>query len=184
MTVIKPVQYIGQLDESNIQNNHVLSDAKSVQTGIYHIVNGSTDKTCHLEIGGNPNSNTSTNPIHVGPLSTEYVKGLSPKRANIIAATAADPCVLTLNGGGTPSHSFAVGDYITITGASVSAYNVSHKQVTAVSNGTITIDADLSSAAAFTGSANAANSIKISARGSGGNDNLIAYISEVALIGS
>ena len=184
MTVIKPVQYVGQLDDSNIQNNHVLSDAKSVQTGVYHIVNGSTDKTCHLEIGGNPNSNTSTNPIHVGPLSTEYVKGVTPKRANIVDATAANPTVLTVGGGGTPAHSFVVGDYITITGAGVSAYNVSHKQVTAVTNGTITVDADLSSAAAFTGSASAANSIKISARGSGGNSNLSIYISEVAIIGS
>ena len=184
MTVIKPVQYVGQLDEANIQNNHVLSDAKTVKTGVYHVVNGSTDKTCHLEIGGAPNAHTSTNPIHIAPLGTEYIMGPKPKNTKIVGATAADPCVLTLDDPHNQTN-IVVGDYVTITGSSVSGYNFSHKEVTAVNivTGAITIDADASSLAAFTGTAHASASIKISARGSGGNDNIIAYISEVALVG-
>jgi len=184
MAAIKPVQYIGQLDDGDIANNHVLSDAKTVKTGYYHCVNGLTDKSCHIEISGAPNAHTSTNPIHVGPSGTIVIRGAKPKHAKISGATAADPCVLTLDDPHNQTN-ISVGDYVTITGAAVSGYNFSHKEVTAVNpvTGAITIDADASSLAAFTGTAQVSNSIKVSARGSDNNSNLTLFVSEVSIVG-
>lgn len=86
--------------------------------------------------------------------STELYVG-HPKKARLSAATDAAAMVVTVNGGGTPAHNFAVGDFVaTINGgdtnfaaAFVSAASAG-KKVTAISNTTITTDIDSSAASA------------------------------------
>jgi len=86
--------------------------------------------------------------------STELYVG-HPKKARLSAATDAATMVVTVNGGGTPAHNFAVGDFVaTINGgdtnfaaAFVSAASAG-KKVTAISNTTITTDIDSSAASA------------------------------------
>lgn len=90
----------------------------------------------------------------IGAGSTELYVG-HPKKARLSAATDAAAMVVTVNGGGTPAHNFAVGDFVaTINGgdtnfaaAFVSAASAG-KKVTAISNTTITTDIDSSAASA------------------------------------
>ncbi len=86
--------------------------------------------------------------------STELYVG-HPKKARLSAATDAATMVVTVNGGGTPAHNFAVGDFVTtinggdtnFAAAFVSAASAG-KKVTAISNTTITTDIDSSAASA------------------------------------
>ena len=137
----------------------------------------------HFSWGGAPNAGSDAFHINVRAGSEVFVKLAKPKRTTIKAATAASPCVLTVGEDGrTPAHDFSVGDYITITGAAVAAYNVSHAEITAVTNNTITISSDQSSSAAFTGTATGSLSIKIQAKGDSTNG-LTLYIDEVQVSG-
>jgi len=178
MNVVTPVQHVGELTHNS--DTAQTTSAITVKTGIFRIINTDSHSD-HFAWGGAPDV-TTDQVVHVGAGSTELFKLSKPKRASITGATAANPCVLTVGNGGTPAHSFVVGDYVTITGAAVAAYNVSHAEVTAVTNSTITISSDQSSSAAFTGSATASNSIKIQAKGDTSNG-LTMYIDEVQVSG-
>lgn len=178
MTVITPVQFVGALTDNG--DTAQTTSAITVQTGTFRIINTESHSD-HFSWGGAPDV-TTDQVVHVGAETTELFKLAKAKRTSITGATAASPCVLTVGGGGTPAHNFVVGDYITITGAAVAAYNVSHVVVTAVTNTTITVTSDQSGSAAFTGSASAANSIKIQAKGDSSNG-LTMYIDEVQVSG-
>ena len=77
-----------------------------------------------------------------------------PKSSRIKAATDAAAMVVTVDHGGTPAHSFAVGDYIqTVDGGDTDGFVAAFesaasggKKVTAVTNTTITTDINASSA--------------------------------------
>ena len=79
-----------------------------------------------------------------------------PKSSRIKAATDAAAMVVTVDHGGTPAHSFAVGDYITtVDGGDTDGFTsdfvsaaADGKKVTAVSDTTITTDYDASGASA------------------------------------
>ena len=178
MTVITPVQFVGALADNN--DTAQTTSAITVNTGIFRIINTDTHSD-HFSWGGDPDV-TTDQVVHVGAASTELFNLAKAKRTSITGATAASTCVLTVGGGGTPAHNIVVGDYLTIAGAAVAAYNVSHVEVTAVTNTTITVTSDQSSSAAFTGSATACNSIKIQAKGDT-NNGLTMYIDEVQVSG-
>ena len=82
----------------------------------------------------------------LGAGATELSVG-HPKKSRLNAATDAATMVVTVDGGGTPAHNFAVGDFVaTVNGgdtnfaaAFVSAASAG-KKVTAVTNTTITTD--------------------------------------------
>jgi len=177
--VVTPVQSLGILTDNaatpQTTTGHI------VKTGIYRLINGDTHSN-HFSWGGDPDVTSDPLVVHTAVNGAELFNLSRPKRANIIAATAASPCVLTVGGGGTPAHSFVVGDYVTITGAAVGAYNVNHVEVTAVTDTTITITSDQSASAAFTGSAQLCNSIKIQAMGDT-NNGMTMYIDEVQVSG-
>ena len=177
--VVTPVQSLGSLTDNS--DTAKTTAGHIVNTGIYRMINADSHSN-HFSWGGAPNVATDPLVIHTAVNGAELFKLSKPKRASIIAATAASPCVLTVGGGGTPAHPFVVGDYVTITGAAVSAYNVSHVEVTAVTNTTITISSDQSASAAFTGSATLSNSIKIQAKGDTSNG-MTLYIDEVQVSG-
>jgi hypothetical protein len=176
--VVTPVQSLGTLTDNAATPQTTAGHI--VKTGIYRIINADSHSN-HFAWGGNPNVATDM-AIHTAVNGAELFNLAKPKKSSIIGATAASPCVLTVGGGGTPAHNFVVGDYVTITGAAVGAYNVSHVEVTAVTDTTITITSDQSSSAAFTGSAQLCNSIKIQAKGDT-NNGLTMYIDEVQVSG-
>ena len=179
MNVVTPVQHVGELSHNS--DTAQTTSAITVKTGIFRIINTESHSD-HFSWGGAPDV-TTDQVVHVGAGSTELFKLSKPKRTTIKAATAASPCVLTVGEDGrTPAHDFSVGDYITITGAAVAAYNVSHAEITAVTNNTITISSDQSSSAAFTGTATGSLSIKIQAKGDSTNG-LTMYIDEVQVSG-
>ena len=180
MTAFVPVAHVGDLTDN--ADGVVSSNAITVQTGVFRVCNAD-DRSMHFSWGGAPNAGTDTFHVNVRAGSEVFVKLAKPKSAAISGATAANPCVLTLDGRNTQTN-IEVGDYVTISGAAVSGYNFSHKEVTAVDpvTGAITISADASALAAFTGTARASNSIKISAQGDSSNG-LTAHIDEVQLIG-
>ena len=125
MNVVTPVQHVGELTHNS--DTAQTTSAITVKTGIFRIINAEAHSD-HFSWGGAPDV-TTDQVVHVGSNSTELFKLSKPKRASITGATAANPCVLTVGNGGTPAHSFVVGDYVTITGAAVAAYNVSHAEV-------------------------------------------------------
>jgi len=176
--VVTPVQHIGALTHNS--DTAQTTSAITVKTGIFRMVNADSHSN-HFAWGGDPDVTTDT-VIHCGVNGAELFRLSKPKRVNITGATAASPCVLTVGQGGTPAHPFVVGDYVTITGAAVAAYNVTHAEVTAVTNTTITISSDQSASAAFTGDATVSNSIKIQAKGDSTNG-LTMYIDEVQVSG-
>ena len=176
--VVTPVQHIGSLTHNS--DTAQTTSAITVKTGVFRMVNADAHSN-HFAWGGAPDVTTDT-VVHLGVNGAELFRLAKPKKTSIVAATAASPCVLTVGGGGTPAHNFVVGDYVTITGSTVAAYNVSHVEVTAVTDTTITISSNQSASAAFTGSAQLCNSIKIQAKGDSTNG-LTMYIDEVQVSG-
>ena len=177
--VTVPVQDLGSLTHNS--DTAQTTAAYTVKTGYYRFINTDSHSN-HFAWGGAPNVATDM-VVHVPVNGAEIFKLARPKAAKIAGATAADPCVLTLDNPNQQSN-IVVGDYVTISGAAVSGYNFSHKEVTAVNpvTGAITIDADASALAAFTGTAFARNSIKIQAKGDTTNG-MTMYINEVQIQG-
>ena len=179
MTAFVPVAHHGDFTDNS--DTAVTTNGLTVKTGVYRVLNAD-DRSMHFSWGGAPNAASDALHVNVTAGNEVFVKLAKPKNSVITGATAADPCVLTISGGGGRSHSFVVGDYVTITGSSVAAYNVSHVEVTAVSDTTITVSSDQSGSAAFTGTATVSNSIKVSFQGDTSNG-LTAHLDEVQLIG-
>ena len=174
-----PVQDLGSLTHNS--DTAQTTAAYTVKTGYYRFINADSHSN-HFAWGGAPDVTTDM-VVHVPVNGAEIFKLARPKAAKIAGATAANPCVLTLDNPNQQSN-IVVGDYVTISGAAVSGYNFSHKEVTAVNpvTGAITIDADASALAAFTGTAFARNSIKIQAKGDT-NNGMTMYINEVQIEG-
>jgi len=174
-----PVQDLGSLTDNS--DTAKTTNAYTVKTGYYRFINADSHSN-HFAWGGAPDVTTDM-VVHMPVDGAEVFKLAKPKAAKIAGATAANPCVLTLD---TPNQqtNIVVGDYVTISGAAVSGYNFSHKEVTAVNSvtGAITIDADASALSAFTGTAFARNSIKIQAKGDSTNG-MTMYINEVQIEG-
>ncbi|ABA47081.1 gp113 [Synechococcus phage syn9] len=177
--VTTPVQDLGSLTDNS--DDPQTTAAYTVKTGLYRFINADSHSN-HFAWGGAPNVATDM-VVHMPVDGAEIFRLAKPKAAKIAGATAADPCVLTLDNPNQQTN-IVVGDYVTISGAAVSGYNFSHKEVTAVNpvTGAITIDADASALAAFTGTAFARNSIKIQAKGDSTNG-MTMYINEVQVSG-
>jgi len=177
MAIFKVVQHIGDLTDN--ANAVINSTGHITKTGLYRISNAAS-QAAHFSINGNPNAGTDPDAGHILAGTEIIVKGHSPKKANIIAASAATSCVLTAEGNSQP---FAVGDYATLTGSSVAGYNtaITHVEVTAVSGTSITVNANTSALAAFTGSATLSKSAKVSAQGDT-NNGLEVYVDEVSIV--
>lgn len=160
MTVIKVVQHCPSIDINSAVDTQ--STAFTVNTGVLRLSVDGTKAAAHFEFGGNPAATGSS--LHVGPGDSLLVQVAKPKRASVVGITQdATTTVLNVNQDGRrPSHNFAVGDYVTLTGSDEAAYNsgIAHLAITAVTDTTISVALDSSAYAAFTGTATLSNSIK------------------------
>ena len=179
--VTVPVQDLGSITDNS--DTAQTTAAYTVKTGLYRFINADSHSN-HFAWGGAPDVTTDM-VVHMPVNGAEIFKLARPKKASIVGCTVDGSApVLTVGNGGTPAHLFVVGDYVTLTGADVAAYNtaIAHLEVTAVTNTTITVSGDTSSAAAFTGTATLSNSIKIQAKGDTTNG-MTMYINEVQVTG-
>ena len=185
MTAFVPVAHVGDLTDNS--DTAVSTSAITLQTGVFRILNAD-DRSMHFSWGGAPDASSDALHVNVAAGSEVFVKLAKPKNVKIsgVSVHATAP-VITVEGGSTSGNStFVVGDYVTLTGAAVSGYNtqIAHAEVTAVDavTGAITVSADTSALAAFTGTAQLYRSFKISAQGDTSNG-LTVYIDEIQLLG-
>lgn len=178
MAVLKVVQNIAAV--SCTGGNAAQSAASIVNTGVYRFTADASD-AIHVAWGGNPTA-VAGNDFHIPKEASELIKCASPKRAQVIGITqgASNTILNVQQDGRTPSHNFVVGDYVTLTGSSVAAYNsgIAHLAVTAITDTTITVELNSSAYAAFTGTATLNNSIKFSVKPDG-NGAATGHITEV-----
>ena len=181
MSVIKVVQHLPTVDTTDTTDTQ--SSAFIVRSGIIRFTSDTAKGSCVIETGGNPVATGSSLWLQEG--SELFVKVSSVKRARISSVTkGATTTVLNMRiDVGTPAHSFVVGDYVTLTGSSVAAYNsgVAHLAVTAVTDTSISVALNSSGYADFTGEAILHNSIKYATiSGTGGSK---VYATEVQIVG-
>lgn len=182
-----PVQEVGNLTDNN--DTVVVSSAVIPKTGVFRFVNAGA-KTCRVSVNGNPNAGTDPIHAHIPAGAAEHINFPSAKPKNVrisgVTVDASAP-VITVAGGSTSGNSpFVVGDYVTVVGAAVAGYNtqIAHAAITAVDavTGAITVTANTSALAAFTGTAQLFHSIKVSAVGDTTNG-LNVHVAEVQLLG-
>lgn len=180
---IKCVQELGKLSSNNATK--ASGNPYIVKTGILYIAVTTTKEggavgTCNTSI-----SQVGMSSIHVNKQSDMLLRYGHPAQGVVVGVTTGASTVLQLNH---PDTKIRVGDFVTVIGSSVTAYNTVHKQVTAVSSPqqwndytqTITVNYDTSTAGAFVGVATVAKSVipVLFPETSSGCD---AYIQEVQL---
>lgn len=181
MSVIKVVQHLPTVDTTDTTDTQ--STAFIVRSGIIRFTSDTAKGSCVIETGGNPAATGSSLWLQEG---TELlVKVASVKRAVISSVTkGAVTTVLNMRlDVGRPAHSFVVGDYVTLLGSSVGAYNtgIVHLAVTAVTDTSISVALNSSGYADFTGEAVLHNSMKYATvSGAGGSK---VYATEVQVVG-
>lgn len=181
MSVIKVVQHLPVVDTTDTTDTQ--STAFIVNSGVIRFIADIAKGPVRIEWGGNPLAVNSSLYIHDG--YEMVVKVASVKRAAIQSVTQG-ASTTTLNMAldvGRPAHSFVVGDYVTLTGSSVTAYNsgIAHLAVTAVTDTSISVALNSSGYAAFTGTATLNNSFKYATiAGTGGSK---VYATEIQIVG-
>ena len=182
MSVLKVVQNIAAV--SCTGGNAAQSAAVIVQSGIYRFTADASD-AIHVAWGGNPTA-VDGNDFHIPKEQSEIIKCTNPKRVKITSITkGATNTVMNIPlDTGRPGHPFVVGDYVTLTGSSVAAYNtgIAHLAVTAVTDTSITVALNSSAYSDFTGIATLSNSIKFSVKPDG-NGAATGHITEVQIVG-
>lgn len=163
--ILKAAAYRPTVSVGNQTNT--VSGAMTVATGIYRFSVAAGKDACHVVLGANPDA--SAGGLHVAAGESILVKHEAPRRELITAATAANPIVATLAREGGVHNEFRVGDAVTVSGAAVGDYNVTHATVSAVTPSTISLNVDGSSFAAFTGTAEVRNSVKYAVYPDGSN---------------
>ena len=149
-------------DHGEVSSNNATtaaSGAKAVKSGILYIACSSEKKSGHISVC-NTIAQTGIGSFHVEKGGDFLYRYGHPAHAKALAVSKANPAVITLDRQDTK---FRVGDYVTKSGSAVGAYNstLAHKEITAIqypqrSNEfkcKITVDADTSSLADFTGDA-------------------------------
>ena len=181
MSVFKVVQHLSSVTTTDTTDTQ--SDPFIVKSGIIRFAVDPSKGPALIEVGPNPSATGTSLLVHE---NTEILlKGGQVKRSQVIGITKGSTTVLNVDQDGRkPSHPFAVGDYVTLTGSAVAAYNsgIAHAQVTAVTDTTISVSLNSSAYAAFTGTATLSNSFKyaVKATGAGG---AVVYATEVQIVG-
>ena len=166
MSASQPLSLVtdyGELSSANATS--AVTSAQTVKTGVLYVV------CSEAKAGGNIAVCNTANQAGVG--SFHVAKGDSflyryghPAKAPVSAISKAAAAVITIDHTDTK---LQVGDFVTLSGSSVGAYNstIAHKEITAIQRPqrvndfqtTITVDADTSSLADFTGTATLSKSV-------------------------
>ncbi len=163
MQALKLVADHGELSSNNATT--AASSAFVVQSGLLYLACSSEKKSGHISVC-NTVAEAGIGSFHVEKGQGFLYRYGHPAHAKVTAVTKGAATVMTIDHVDTK---IQVGDYITMTGSSVGTYNstVAHVEVTAISDPqsynaytkTITVDADTSSLADFTGTAQISKSV-------------------------
>tara|TARA_B100000686_G_scaffold348438_1_gene439483 strand:+ start:1121 stop:1687 length:567 start_codon:yes stop_codon:yes gene_type:complete len=166
MSASQPLSLVtdhGELSSANATS--AVTGAKTIQTGVVYVVCSDEKKAGHITVCNTANQ-AGVGSFHICKGDNFLYRYGHPARGTVTAASKAASAVLTLNH---PDSKIKVGDYITMSGAAVGAWNtlIAHKEVTAVSSPqqwndyqqTITVNANSSALADFTGTAYVSKSV-------------------------
>ena len=147
----------GELSSANATS--AVTGAKAIKSGVLYVVCSDEKKAGHIAVCNTANQ-AGVGSFHVAKGDSFLYRYGHPARGTVTAAAKGTSTVLTLNH---PDSKIRVGDYVTMSGAAVGAWNtlIAHVPVTAVSSPqqwndyqqTVTVTANSSATADFTGTA-------------------------------
>lgn len=182
---ITQVQDLGSLDSNN--STSVVGDNFIVKTGILHASTSSGKNGGHIGICHTTTSNVGVSSIHVNKADDILLRFTHPASAKVIGLAKGPTTKVTIDG---RSMKLNVGDFVTMTDASVSAYNttVRHVEITSINEAdrdhnyklTAILAVNTNSLATFTGEAHIRKSV-IPLMKPDSNNGCEAFISEVQL---
>jgi hypothetical protein len=160
MSASQPLSLVtdhGELSSANATS--AVTGAKTIKTGIVYVVCSDDKAAGHIAVCNTANQ-AGVGSFHVAKGDSFLYRYGHPARGTVTAAAKGTSTVLTLNH---PDSKIRVGDYVTMSGAAVGAWNtlIAHVPVTAVSSAqqwndyqrTVTVTANSSATADFTGTA-------------------------------
>jgi len=166
MTASQPLKLVadhGELTSANATS--VVSDAQIVKTGVLYVACSSEKKSGHLSVC-NTAAQAGVGSFHIEKGNDFLYRYGHPANAPVSAISKAASAVITIDH---TDSKIQVGDYVTLSGSSVGAYNstIAHVEVTAKSTPqqwndykqTITVSANTSALADFTGTATLSKSV-------------------------
>tara|TARA_B100000927_G_scaffold99406_1_gene80382 strand:+ start:156 stop:719 length:564 start_codon:yes stop_codon:yes gene_type:complete len=156
-TPLSLVTDYGELSSANATS--AVTGAKTIKTGVVYVVCSDAKAAGHIAVCNTANQ-AGVGSFHVAKGDSFLYRYGHPARGTVTSAAKGTSTVLTLNH---PDSKIRVGDYVTMSGADVGAWNslIAHVPVTAVSSPqqwndyqqTVTVTANSSALADFTGSA-------------------------------
>ena len=154
---LKLVSDIGELGSANATS--AVTSAQTVKTGLLYVVCSDARAAGNIAVCNTANQ-AGVGSFHVAKGKDFLYRYAHPANAPVSAVSKASPAVLTIDHTDTK---LQVGDYVTLSGSAVATYNntIAHVPITAISDPqrtndykmTITVTADTSSLADFTGTA-------------------------------
>ena len=154
---LKLVTDIGEVDSANATS--AVTSAQTLKTGVLYIVCSDARAAGHIAVCNTANQ-AGVGSFHVAKGQDFLFRYGHPANAPVSAISKASDAVITVDHTDTK---IQVGDYVTLSGSAVGTYNstIAHKEVLSIQTPqrwndfktTITVDADTSSLADFTGTA-------------------------------
>ena len=154
---LKLVSDIGELGSANATS--AVTSAQTVKTGLLYVVCSDARAAGNIAVCNTANQ-AGVGSFHVAKGKDFLYRYGHPANAPVSAISKASPAVLTIDHTDTK---LQVGDYVTLSGSAVATYNntIAHVPITAISDPQrtndykleITVTADTSSLADFTGTA-------------------------------
>ena len=154
---LKLVTDIGEVDSAYATS--AVTSAQSVKTGVLYVVCSDARAAGHIAVCNTANQ-AGVGSFHVAKGQDFLFRYGHPANAPVSAISKASDAVITVDHTDTK---IQVGDYVTLSGSAVGTYNstIAHKEVLSIQTPqrwndfktTITVDADTSSLADFTGTA-------------------------------
>ena len=166
MSASQPLSLVtdyGELSSANATS--AVTSSQIIKTGILYVVCSDDKAAGHIAVCNTVNQ-AGVGSFHVAKGDDFLYRYGHPANAPVSAISKAASAVITIDH---TDSKIQVGDFVTLTGSSVSAYNstIAHVEVTAKSNPqqwndfkqTITVDANTSALADFTGTATLSKSV-------------------------
>ena len=154
---LKLVTDIGEVSSNNATS--AVTSAQTVKTGVLYVVCSDAKAAGHIAVCNTANQ-AGVGSFHVEKGGKLLYRYGHPANAPVSAISKASDAVITVDHTDTK---IQVGDYVTLSGSAVGTYNstIAHKEVLSIQTPqrwndfktTITVDADTSSLADFTGTA-------------------------------